>query len=168
MFLLKTEHSYAIARFLLSVPVQAHAVLAVGGFQGDGVDLPAVVHRDPHRTAQTAVLGHYVGFPSPAFAGQNLAGEGDRAAAALGAERRQHLAAAIDLDAHFAQPHFAGVVHRSSALPLAAEAHGIIPTEPGSARGPVEIVIEAPGRAVVAAAGAAVIAASDRPAQAEV
>src|ERR1035437_9845229 len=82
MFLLKTEHSYAVARFLLSVPVQAHAVLAVGGFQGDGVDLPAVVHRDPHRTAQTAVLGHYVGFPSPAFAGQNLAGEGDRAGAA--------------------------------------------------------------------------------------
>src|ERR1039457_1120307 len=57
---------------LTAVPVQAHTVAAVGGFQGDAVDLPAVVHGNPHRTAQAAVLAHHVGFPAAAVAGQNL------------------------------------------------------------------------------------------------
>src|ERR1035441_8908359 len=114
---------------LTAVPAQAHAVLAVGGVQGDGVDLLALVHGDPHGAAQTVVFGHHVGFPSAAFAGQNLAGEGERAAGAVGAERCYQLAAAVDVDGHLAQSHFAGIVHLCPAAPNAAEAHGVIPTE---------------------------------------
>ena len=63
---------------LTAVPAQAHAVLAVGGFEGDAVDLPAVVHGNPHGTAQAAVIRtSRPAFHRPPFRGQNLAGEGE-------------------------------------------------------------------------------------------
>src|ERR1017187_5960829 len=71
---------------LATVPAQTHAVTAIGGFQGDAVDLIALVHGDPHGAAQAAVFGHHVDFPSSAFAGQNLAGEFERPTAVLPAE----------------------------------------------------------------------------------
>src|SRR5262245_20274140 len=161
----KVHYTYGT---LSAVPFQTHTIAAVGGFEADAVDLTAVVHRNPHGAPQTPVFGHYVRFPSPAFTSQNLPCKRDRAAAVIGAEQRDQFAAAIDLDAHFAEPKFPGVIHRCRSAALSAEAHRIVPAESSSARGPVKIVVTTGGRAVVTAAGAAVIAARDRPTQTEV
>src|ERR1035438_8090890 len=139
---------------LPAVPAQAQAVLAVGGFQGDAVDLIALVHGNPHGAVQAAVFGHRVHFPSSALAGQYLAGEGERAAAVFAAEPCHHLAATVDVDGHFAQPHFAGIVGGCRAAPDAPEVQDVVPTEAslGGAR-PIDVVITARGAPVGIPAG---------------
>src|SRR5947208_10850244 len=125
---------------LPSVPAQPHSITAVGRFYRHRAHVAAIVHREPHGTAQPPVVGHHVCLPPPCFTSYHVSVERDRAVA-IDAEPGHHLAAAIDLDIDLAQSQRTRVVIRRFSAAVAPEIQGVIPREPAlpTAR-PVEIV----------------------------
>src|SRR5262249_22205483 len=96
--------------------------------------------------------------------------------AALRAEGREDLAAAVDIDVDLAQAHLSEAVHRGFAPAIAAEVHRVVPGEAGTAARAVEapIIGTAWREAAIIEAGwpnttgSAVIGSGLRPGEAEV